>query len=81
MINKVAPVISVDEMKKAVWPSWLEDESLAIGYKAAKAQRDDTVKKIVEWGNEICTEHRIGNDYRRKRECKYCWQELERMVK
>lgn len=33
------------------------------------------LKKIAEWGNEPCFEHRLGMDGLRRR-CRECWQAL-----
>ena len=51
----------------------------------AKAQ----ARKILNWGNETCTnqQHRayyitMAEDayYTKRHECKFCWQELERAI-
>lgn len=40
----------------------------------AQAQLDDAIRQFVEWGDKTCTEHQIGNQTQRKRECKQCWR-------
>lgn len=49
-----------------------------------KAQDLKTRQAIYEWGNEPCPNHpdKIrGSYYSRKRECKYCWNELRADIK
>ena len=49
--------------------------------KVAKAQRGETLKEVGAWGEQECTDHRIGLNARRKprrRECIPCWQALLR---
>ena len=84
MIKKeVAPILNDEEIKEAkvghvailvngkpeIWDS---DRALA------KAQRDDTLKWVVEWGDKECphADVFIGCGDRR-RECPKCWQELK----
>ena len=38
----------------------------------AKAQ----LKKVVEWGKEICPDHNDGTDNQQRRKCWRCWQAL-----
>ena len=86
MIDKIAPVISDDEIAEhaiVCWPALQEHERRSFQL-VAKAQRDDTVKKIVEWGDESCphwNELVISHPYQKRHGCMECWQELERAVK
>ena len=40
---------------------------------AAKSQ----LKKVGEWGEEICIEHHGSHIYIRRRQCDSCWNELK----
>lgn len=77
MIEK--PKILTDEQigkiltKKYGWKvdGWMEEE-------AKELQRDDTLKKIVEWGDEHCPHH--SNSYGPKRKCNKCWEALNQLA-
>jgi len=45
-------------------------------YRVAKAQ----LKKVWEWGNEICTEH-TTDPLQLRRLCSACWKSLEKEIK
>lgn len=51
----------------------------------AQAQLEDTVRQIVEWGDELCWEHHdisaydvaYGAEIPHRRNCAKCWKELD----
>lgn len=46
-----------------------------------RKEQKNTLKQVVEWGNETCTEHnRLYDDFP-KRKCPKCWQELKKEAK
>ena len=49
----------------------------------AKAEQKNTLKQVIEWGDELCTGHAgvVQLDWIPKRKlCGYCWAELQKGV-
>lgn len=48
----------------------------------AQAQDQDTMRQMIEWGEEHCPHIELGRGYDVMRhECETCWQELKAGVK
>ena len=45
-----------------------------------QAGKRDTLRQVVEWGEEDCPHHYVGEVQKRKRNCDDCWQELEQQA-
>jgi hypothetical protein len=75
--------ILTDEEIEAVRKSLIETVGnrtsieLFRGRGIAKRARDDTIKKIVKWGNEPCPGHEGLYITMPKRSCSRCWRGLE----
>ncbi|KKN73842.1 hypothetical protein LCGC14_0396440 [marine sediment metagenome] len=52
---------------------FLQSECQAV----AKAEQKNTLKQVIEWGNEKC---KHSNYLMKKKGCPYCWQELIKEV-
>ena len=54
-----------------------EDRAKAV----AKTQHKDTLRQVVEWGNERCQGHRItAMGIIKRRKCNECWQSLQQAI-
>ena len=43
-----------------------------------EAQKNHTLKQVIEWGNEECWGHTRGNKRVLRRQCGECWAELKK---
>jgi len=71
-LNQEHPFIKADGTKLV--STWLGELDPKI---VAKAQLEDTVKQIIEWGEEPCPHKTNPLDFRSKQYCEICWEELK----
>ena len=69
-------ILSDEQISLALSQSGHTDEVYAEHQVIAKAQRDDTLRLVAEWGIEPCQEHYEGGGVISQRECPLCWQSL-----
>ena len=71
---------------KAVWEidgkKLSKVEILQRQHARLRAPVQEQLRRVAEWGSEVCTEHTHMNyDSKVRRECCYCWQLLLKEVK